>query len=334
MVRSNAEGMPEAVRAQMEALDVAEAEERKQQEAAALGQGNDYPDPDNPATPVVETPEAGAEPIPEGGDNQGEGFDWQAEAAAMKEERDKAAAMYSTLKGKYEAELPRSQAETRTLKEELETLKALPPAVETPTTPAVPEGVDLDQLRADYGDGIVDAMIAMRATNVPAPVTAPPVDADLKARLDKLENSKSLDAEDAMFDAIEKEHKDWKDVNKLAIFHKFLAEVDPNTGETRQTAIDRAHQRLDSAPIIRQLSTFKRRSKKGNAAQLESQVVPGDDGRSPAPPVADESIYSTAKIDLFYKTAAIRISNGKPVTEEYHRLDALYTKAMLEGRVR
>ena len=333
MVRSNAEGMPEAVRAQMEALDVAEAEERKREEEAALRREKDYPDIENPATPTVETPEAGEEPIPEGEDNQGADFDWEAEAKAMREERDKASAMYSTLKGKYEAELPRAQGEARALKEELDTLKAAPPAVETPTAPVVPDNVDLEQLRADYGDGIVDAMIAMQGS-IPVPVTAPPVDADLKARLDKLENSKSLDAEDAMFDEIEKEHKDWKSVNKLAIFHKFLAEVDPNTGETRQTAIDRAHQRLDSAPIIRQLSTFKRRSKKGNAAQLESQVVPGDDGRAPAPPAADGTIYRQEKIDLFYKTQAIRISQGKPVTEEYNRLDTLYTNAMLEGRIK
>ena len=333
MVRSNTEGMPQAVKAQMEALDAAEADEEKRQEEAALARENDYPDPDNPPAPVAETPEAGDDPIPEGGDNQGEGFvDWKAEAAAMREERDRAAAMYSTLKGKYEAELPRSQAETRALKDELDALKAAPPAAETPAATAIPDGVDLEQLRADYGDGIVDAMIAMQG-NTPAPVAAPPVDADLKARLDKLENSKNLDAEDAMFDAIEKEHKDWEDIDKLAIWHKFLAEIDPNTGETRQAAINRAHQRLDSAPIIRQLSTFKRRSKKGNAAQLESQVVPGDDGRAPAPPAEDQSIYAKEKIDLFYKTQAIRISQGKPVTEEYNRLDALYTKAMLEGRV-
>jgi len=319
----------------MEALNAAEADEEKRLEEAALLSGNDYPDGDNPPTPPAEPEVAAEDATPPPGDESTEApdFDWKAEAEAMREERDRAVAGYSTLKGKYDAELPRAQAAVNALTGELETLKAAPPAVETPAAPgAPPEGVDFDQLRSDYGDSIVDAMLAMQPKAVAA--TAPPVDTTLTDRLDKLENTKNLDAESDMFDAIEKEHKDWEAVDKLATWHKFLAEVDPNTGETRQAAINRAQQRLDSAPIIRQLSTFKRRTKKGDTTKLEAQVVPGDDGRTSPPPAADKSIYRKDKIDLFYKTQANRISDGKPVTEEYNRLDALYTQAMIEGRVR
>jgi hypothetical protein len=322
--------LPRAVRAQAEASDKALEDWKKQREEEdALVLDTDSPEEDTVEPTVEETSEAAPEATPEdGNDKAEEGFDWKAEADAMREERDKAVAGYKTLKGKYDAELPRLQAENRTLKEEIETLKAAPAAEDA--APAASD-VDLEALRADYGDGIVDAMIAMQKSTQAAPAGAA-ADPELAARLEKLEHEKNLDAEDAMYSAIEKEHSDWEEVDKLATWHKFLAEVDPNTGETRQAALNRASSRLDAAPIIRQLSAFKRRTKKGDT-RLESQVVPGDDGRAEPAPAADTRIYKQSAINAFYKKQAARASQGKPVTEEHSRLDTLYTRAMVEGRV-
>lgn len=329
-------GMPKQVRLQAEASDKLMEEWKKRDEEAALALENDYSEPVIPPDPLTaEAPKAGEDPIPEGGDNKDDaGFDWKAEADAMREERDKAAASYSTLKGKYDAEMPRLQGEVRQLKETLDTLKAAPVAdPETPAPQVMPKGVDLEQLRADYGDGIVDAMIAMQGQKAAVAPAAAAADPDVTKRLETLENQGNLDAEDAMFDAIEKEHGDWEAVDKLATWHKFLAEVDPNTGEPRQAALNRAQQRLDPNPIIRQLSAFKRRTKKGDT-RLESQVVPGDDGRTEGQPTADTNVYRATAVDEFYKKQAQRVAAGKLVTEEHNRLDALYTRAMYEGRVR
>jgi len=329
-------GMPKQVRLQAEASDQAMEDWKKQSEEAAIQKESDFSDGDGGENETAETPKAAEEAIPEGGDKEpSDGFDWKTEAEAMQEERDRAIAQFQTLKGKYDAELPRSQAEVRRLNEELDTLKAAPAAtVADPATPAaLPEGVDIVQLRADYGDSIVDAMIAMQGQQTTAAPAAPATDPELKARLDKIEADKNLAAEDAMYDAIEKEHSDWEATDKLATWHKFLAEVDPNTGETRQTAINRAHGRLDPNPIIRQLAAFKRRTKKGDT-RLESQVVPGDDGGIAPAPTKDSNIYRKEVVDEFYKTQAQRVAAGKPVTEEHSRLDTLYTRAGYEGRIR
>ena len=333
--------LPEAVRRQGEAADAALRELNKPKE----DDSDSYVNPGEPTGNTgidpnkAEAPEQAGEedePIPQKGEDE-EGkkreedfVDWKAEAAAMKAERDKAVRAYESLKGKYNAELPALQAENRNLREQLDRANTSQQQGNTEIPATADLGEDEAELREMYGDQMVNTLRKIKADAVAA------AKAELEPRLKQLDEFERENLQRSMqgvYDAIAKEHSDWEQVNELATFHKFLAEVDPNTGETRQTAIDRAQRRLDPNPIIRQISAFKRRSKRGNAA-LEGQVVPGNEGRTEEQPQVDEKIYSLAEIRKFQTNLALKVSRGKPMSDEEQRLNVKYEKALMEGRAR
>lgn len=259
-------------------------------------------------------------------------FDWKAEAAAMKEQRDKVTDAFNSLKGKYNAEVPRLNETIRNLTEKL---NAKPTQATQPATQGQQGSEDLGDLNLEeleemYGEDFVKALKVVK--NQAVTQARSEFEPRLK-RVDDIERQAAQDAASGMFSAIAKEHSDWEQINDMASWHQFLQEINPDTGEPRQAAINRAQDRLDAAPIVRQLSAFKRRSKRGNQS-LEGQAVPGSDGRPDPAPVPDQGVYKSEAIDSFFKTQASKISKGIPATDEEKRLDAKYTKALIEGRVR
>jgi len=322
--------LPSAVRKQGEAADKALAELQN-----PTGEGADQfvnegetatdttPDPVQEVTPQEAAPEA----IPASGEDDGNDelvIDWKAEASALKAERDKAVAQLHSLQGKYNAEVPRLSGEIRDLKAKIEQQQAAPDPAQASEGEA--------ELREMYGDEIVDRLITSERR---AEAAVEAAKQELKPSLDKIsqfEQSAAQDAEDAMFAEIGKAHADWEKCNDMASFKSFLGEVDANSGLVRQQIVDMAIQRLDPQPIIRQLSAFKRRVKRGNQA-LETQVVPGDSGRTEAAPQGDSQIYLQSDVDKFFAQIAALKARG-PLSDDQVRLEQTYSRAMFEGRTR
>lgn len=288
------------------------------------------------APPVVEeeTFEQAAErAIPEKNedDKKEEGFelDWKAESEAMKEERDKAVKQFQTLSGKYNAEVPRLSAEIRELKEKLQNVQAAP-------APEVLSGelsAKISKLKEVYGDDIEDVInYAVSQATGKAVETARKEFEPRLSRVDEIENRSYQTQQDAVFSAIGKAHSDWEKINGMATFHRYLAEKVPGTTRTRQQAIDEALSMNDPEPIIHQLTQFKRRVNRGNSS-MESQVVPGDAGRSDPGPQADRSIYPMKEIQGFDRMMANNASRNIPLTDEQNRMRANYDAALREGRV-
>jgi len=330
--------LPSAVRRQAEAADAAlrelQGETTREDNDQFVSEGDPQADTGIDTSGFEASEEAAQEAIPDqqdAGDVQdSSGIDWEAEAKAMREERDKAMAKFNSLRGKYEAEVPRLSDELRKLRAELAELQERSTAAPQASDPIEVDGKSEDELREMYGDEFVNALLATqrRAVEAAKRELAPSLE-----RLNQIEQRAIHDAEEAMFSAIAKEHPDWEKVNELATWQKFLAEINPDTGEPRQVAINRAQHRNDPTPIIRQLTLFKRRiAKRGNKA-LETQVVPGSTARTETPAPRDEKVYSAQDIDAFFKRVALSKSRGIPLTDDQKRQETAYTRAMLEGRV-
>jgi len=312
---------------------------RKERETGNPMDGFSESTPDTAAPVAPEAPAPAADATPEGGeDNESSelNVDWKAEAAAMKVERDKAVAHFQTLKGKYDAEVPRLSAEVQTLRTEMADLRAAPAA--TPETPAaVPAELTakVAKLKEMYGDDIEDVInIAVSQATGRTSEAVDNFRKEFEPKLSQVDNMKSeaaRSAADTMFDKVAEKHSDWEEINDMATFHSFLAEKLPGTTRTRQEAINEAVRLNEHEPIIHQLTTFKRRVNRGNS-NLESQVVPGDTGKTEAPVTSDTKVYPSGEIDAFFKKMANVLSRG-PLSAEQSRLETVYTRALHEGRV-
>jgi hypothetical protein len=334
--------LPKAVREQGEAADKALEALKNPTNPDDPGQyvseGEPTPDTGSNENEGVQPPEpteGETPPTPESGANEKDQSDddlninWKEEAEALKNDRDRALAQLQTLQGKYNAEVPRLHDEIKGLKGKLEALEQN----QTASTPETPEkAADLDQMREMYGDEMADAYMAQEQKIARLQASLEKAVEKL-SRVDEIDQQYEASADQAMFDEIGKAHPDWEKVNGLASFRNYLKEVDPNTGEPRQAVINRAQARRDAGPIIRVLSAFKRKAKSGSAA-LESQVVPGNTGRTDEPVRPDTNVYSAQEIDLFFKNQAANRAKGLPISDEDKRLETQYTQAMRDGRVR
>lgn len=332
--------LPSAVKRQGEAADAELARLQNPQRGTDdpsqyVGAGEPAADPGITEPPVSDPPQAAAPtatPVP--GDGQPPAtppskpgdFDWEAEAKALTEERDKLAQRLRTLQGKYDAEVPRLHAQLKAVQQEIDDLKA-----ERTKSPAAKPAADDAQIREMYGDDLAD-LLAQQRQEIADLRTALQGTTQKLSRVDELEQRTVQDAEQGVFDAIAEKHSDWQRINRMASFRLFLAEVDPATGEPRQDAIDRAMDRHDAKPIIHQLSEFKRRMKKSGNRALETQAVPADAGGSPPAPQPDTTVYSLAEIQKFQQKLALQASRGVPMSDEQKRLDTLYNRALAEGR--
>lgn len=338
--------LPKAVQAAKEASDLAMAQWKAQREGSGppVVSGESTPETIDP--PVVETPtepQAAVPATPEvgGDDGKGEGLalDWKAEATAMKAERDKSTAQFQTLQGKYNAEVPRMSEELRNLRLEIVELKAAPAAVTPEAVPAFSGDLEerVTKLKDLYGEDIADVIsIAVSQATGQTGATVDSLRKELEPRLsrvDAIEANSAIAARATMFDAVAAKHSDWEEINDMATFHTFLAEKQPGTSGTRQEAIDIAVGLGDPEPIIHQLTQFKRRVKRGNSA-MDSQVVPGDTGRTEPAPTDDTNIYPLADVKRHQVDMARTIASGKPYSDEQNRLEGIYDRALRERRVR
>jgi len=293
-------------------------------------------DPASTAVPAPAAPADGIPGDPPKDDGQGKqsptpdgGVDWKAEAEALKADNERLGHSFKVLQGKYNHETSRLNDEVQGLRAKVANLEtALPeqpgakpsPALDTPVGQITTE--KLTVMREMYGNDLVDLILSAKSEAVAA----------VKPKLDEISEQSFQVKQEAVFDKIAAAHSDWKQIDGLMTWRNFLKEIDKATGEPRQMSIDRAMRRFDATPIIEQLTMFKRRANtKGST--LETQVVPGDSGRTDAPPQGDDQTYSKREVEQFYRNSVSEIKSGKLSRDDYDRRDALYTKAAMEGRV-
>lgn len=250
---------------------------------------------------------------------------------------------YHTLKGKFDAEVPRLYAQVREMNSQIGQLTtdlATAKAVQTQPVPASTPSLITEQDKEAFGSDLID--LIERATeaklagsrSLEAKLTAEI--AELKGKLGNVTERQVVSDKDRYESALTTAIPDWQALNVDQGFLNWLAEVDPVYGMPRQYALTNAYEALDAhrtATIFNQYKKSLAPAPQSNSRpNLNSQVAPTRSRTSPAPtnPNVDKRVYSQQDIDAFYaewRRGMIDEAEAVQIEKDIHA-------ATTEGRIR
>lgn len=131
----------------------------------------------------------------------------------------------------------------------------------------------------------------------------------------------------------------WRDVNDNDGFQSWLLEVDPLTGNTRQTYLEEAQRALDAHRVSAFFQTWLESTGQASVAQstpavsseLEKQVTPGRSRGTSASAAKQPKTYSPEDIKKFFND--VRQGKYKGREQERDRLERDIFAAQREGRI-
>ena len=250
---------------------------------------------------------------------------------------------YHTLKGKFDAEVPRLYAQVRELNTQVTQLTsdlAVAKAQPAPTVPASTPSLITEQDKEAFGSDLID--LIERATeakmagsrSLEAQLTAEI--AELKGKLGNVTERQVVSDKDRYESALTNAVPDWQALNVDQGFLNWLAEVDPVYGMPRQYALTNAYEALDATRTATIFNQYKKSvappAPSNNRADLQRQVAPTRSRTSPAPtnPNMDKRVYSQQDIDSFYsewRRGFIDEAEAVQIEKDIHA-------ATVEGRIR
>jgi hypothetical protein len=273
-----------------------------------------------------------------------------AEAAVVPEPKPKAQpdaeeetykARFTTLQGKFNAEVPRlhqqlkdSNASMEVMRKQIELLsQQAPVAVEAQTVTSEDEEA--------FGSDLLAVM--KKVAKQEAAVVAKQQDAKVQTVASKVadfEKTQAATAGDKFMESIAKAVPDWETVNADPKWLDWLDEYSPETGAPRQAALDDASSKLDSARTIALFNLYKKQAQPDPVAattetltkaqqELQRQVAPAKSAAAAAKPVTDRTWTG----DEYERAFDIRNSQTMSAAE----IDALQAdaeRAYADGRVR
>lgn len=320
--------LPKQVEAQLKELEMIEQQIADSQKNAA----DPAPTPEPaPAEPNPEPTPAPAEPTPV------ETTPAPTEPVVAEETWQQ---KYKTLKGMYDAEVPRLHADMRELRSQVDSLrKAAETKPAEPVKPATQEKLVTDADVEAFGSDLIEVQRKV----------AREVAAEFRGELDAMraENEKlreqltttGTQVSEASFE--QRLHRlvpDFEQVNTDPKWIEWLNEVDPLLRGPRMTVAQEAFNRGDAAGIAHYVSMFKAtlapatptEQTSSKAEELARQVQPNRTGSSAAPNQQGR-IYKDADIHrMFVKSADL---SAKGQMEEARKLEAEIDLAYKEGRV-
>jgi hypothetical protein len=249
---------------------------------------------------------------------------------------------YHTLKGMFDAEVPRLYAQVREMNGQLTTLTselAVAKAQQAQPVPASIPSLITEQDKEAFGSDLID--LIERATEakmagsrqLEAQLTAEI--AELKGRLGNVSERQVLSDKDRYESSLTTQVPDWQTLNVDQGFLNWLAEVDPVYGLPRQYALTNAYEALDAARTATIFNQYKKSIapvQSNNRADLQRQVAPTRSRTSPAPtnPNMDKRVYSQQDIDSFYsewRRGFLDEAEAVQIEKDIHA-------ATVEGRIR
>jgi len=234
---------------------------------------------------------------------------------------------YKSLRGKYDAEVPRLAASNKELTTRLQSiekeLEDLRKAKATPRESLVkPEEVQ------EFGEPLVD--LIRRAARDEVSDKEQEI-ASLRSRLERFEVSNTKNAEVDFYTRLAASVPGWEETNKEEGFLKWLAEYDELTGLQRQDSLDDAVRNNDAVRAARFFNKWRdinKQQTETSSRTLESQVVPTTSTVSTPPP--GKKIWSRGEIGAFYQ----RAKNNEISDSDMVSIEADIHAAQLEGRIR
>ena len=252
---------------------------------------------------------------------------------------------YLTLKGMYDAEVPRLHAQVKELNTQVQQLiaeAAAAKATQPKADPAPAKTLITEQDKEAFGPDLLD--LIERATEQKLAGTRE-TEALLRAKIQELEGklgkvdeTVGSSSKEIFLDRLTKQVPNWEAVNVDQGFLAWLAEVDPVYGLPKQAALNNAYEALDAnrtANIFKQyLATLPPApaTPQQNRQELQRQVAPTRSRTSTAPATsaADKRFYTQGEITQFYeewRRGFIDETDAVRMEKEIHA-------AIAEGRVR
>jgi hypothetical protein len=252
-------------------------------------------------------------------------------------------AKYHTLKGMYDAEVPRLHSQVRELNTQVQTLIAEVERAKVQT--AAQESVEsliTEQDKEAFGPDLIDLIERATASKV-STLQARESELvneirELKAQLGNVSERQVMSDKDRFINGLSRQVPDWEVLNTDQGFLNWLQEVDPVYGLPRHAALTAAYEGGDVDRVSAIFNTYKalvgapKQNAKGKANQeLQRQVAPTR-SRSSAPPAdsQNQQIYSQEQIAEFYD----EWRRGLIDNDEAVRTEKLIHAAITEGRIR
>lgn len=248
-------------------------------------------------------------------------------------------AKYMTLQGMFNAEVPRLNAQIRDLKQALDEAAAKAKAPE-PAPPAARTKLVTDKDVEEFGTEMID--LARRI----AEETVSSRETELQAQIAKLEErnaalekqvggvveKQGVVTRQSYLQGLARQVPDYEAINKDPRWLKWLDEVDPLSGERRQTYLDKAFDAMDADATARLFLLWQKsvEVKSPAPSPLERQVAPGP-ARAPTQAPAAEKSWTLAEIETFYSDVARGKYRGKEA--EQARIENEIDRAIASGRV-
>lgn len=245
---------------------------------------------------------------------------------------------YKTLKGMYDAEVPRLHADLRDLKAQVDNLRK---AAETkPVEPAKPKTAEKLVTDADveaFGSDLIE--VQRKVAREVAAEFRGELDA-MRAENEKLREqlmSTGTQVSEASFEQrLYRMVPDFEAVNADPKWIAWLNEVDPLLRAPRSSVAQQAFNRGDAEGVAHYVSMFKQSIKPVEPAadkteELERQLQPNRGAASTPPTSQKGKVYTNADIEKMFRKATDLGVKGR--VEEARKLEAEIDAAYMEGRV-
>jgi hypothetical protein len=308
--------------------DIAELEKQ----FAAQPDSGDTPDEDEAETEqIAEAPQVVEDESPPAEEKP----DSQVEAKEDFEHK------YKTLRGKYDAEVPRLHSQVKALMEEVGDLKAAQEAAEEkPEKPPEPTTYVTDADRENFGEDLLDVQRRV----------AQEVSSSYEAKITQLEGvidtlTKRIDGTNNSVSELTFEQRlgrlvpDFDAINNDPKWISWLDEVDPIIRGPRRNVAQRAFVEGDAEAVADYVRLFKSSQKPVQTQQtpreveLEKQVTPSRTTTPSNTTTATDNrqrTYTKAQTDQVWSRIDVLNKAGK--YDEANKLEAEISVAMLEGR--
>lgn len=314
--------LPKAIQAQAEAADALVAQMNGEPPAGETPPNNEpQPPADPPPEPQPQniSPEPQPQPVvPE--------ETWQAK--------------FFTLKGKYDAEVPRLHAQVKELGTQVQQLLTEMQNVKTqPTSPEPAKSLITEQDKEAFGSDLLDLIDRATESKIAGfrdrEAQLLEEIKQLKGNLGNVTERQVTSDKDRFLMQLAQQVPDWETLNVDQGFLAWLAEVDPVYGLPRQAALNNAYESFDAtrtANIFKQYKALTAPPAAQNRPSLQSQVAPTRSRTSPAPAAssADKRIFTQGEITQFYDDWR----RGYIDAQKAEQMELEIATAITEGRVR
>jgi len=204
-------------------------------------------------------------------------------------------AKYKVLKGKYDKEVPELASQVAFLVKKVGALEAAlaekttqpaPTTAQPAATPEPPADLTSDPkvkyFTTEYPDiyEATDALVQVRARAIAKAVFAEEFE-KVNRRLSAIEQGTVQKTKESFYEALNKAHSNWEEIQASAEWSKYLAAPDELSGIPRWQLIKDAYDKLDAVRVIRFFDAFTNKgtshtaSPTASTSKIESRVAPG-----------------------------------------------------------